>query len=129
MRVMKRQTDNESQDIGSVIIAVANRPKSTQCRIDGGTMRSVGHAALIVVLASLIFMTACASYAPPAPKTIDSDAASSNKPPMVIHNSDGTFTVQKEPPKGGAENAKAKEGFVIPPQVVVPITPTPQERN
>jgi hypothetical protein len=83
----------------------------------------------IALLLLVVFLTACASYAPPAPKTIESDAASSNKPPMVIHNPDGTFTVQKEPPKGEAENARAKEGLVILPQVVVPITPTPQKQN
>jgi hypothetical protein len=75
------------------------------------------------------FLTACASHALPAPKTVESDAASSNKRPMVIQNPDGTFTVQKEPPKGEAENAKAKEGLVIPPQVVVPITPAPEKRK
>jgi hypothetical protein len=40
---------------------------------------------------------------------------------MIIHNPDGTFTVQKEPSNRNSKDAKAKEGLVIPPQVVVPI--------
>jgi hypothetical protein len=71
------------------------------------------------------FLTACASPAPPAPQTVESDAASTQKPPMIVKNPDGTFTVQKEPPKGEAQDAKAKNGLVIPPQVVVPIMPGP----
>jgi hypothetical protein len=43
-------------------------------------------------------------------------------PPMIVHNPDGTFTVQKEPAKP-AKDTKAKKGLVIPPQVVVPIIP------
>jgi hypothetical protein len=43
-------------------------------------------------------------------------------PPMIIDNPDGTFTVQKQPPKS-ANDAKAKQGLVIPPQVVVPMIP------
>jgi hypothetical protein len=43
-------------------------------------------------------------------------------PPMIVHNPDGTFTVQKEPPKDGAKGT-AQKGLVIPPQVVVPIIP------
>jgi hypothetical protein len=39
-------------------------------------------------------------------------------PPMIIDNPDGTFTVQKQPPKS-ANDTKAKTGLVIPPQVVV----------
>jgi hypothetical protein len=81
---------------------------------------------LIPSLLIVLFLTACASYTP-APKTIESDAASSNKPPMIIDNPDGTFTIQKEPPEG--ENDKAKEGLVIPRQVVVPITAAPQKQN
>jgi hypothetical protein len=75
------------------------------------------------------FLTACASQTPPAPKTVESDAASRSKPPLIIHNPDGTFTIQKEPPKGEAENAKANQGLVIPPQVVVPIAPVPKNEN
>jgi hypothetical protein len=66
---------------------------------------------------------------PSATKAVASDAVSPDKPPMVIQNPDGTITVQKEPPKGGAKDTEAKKGLVIPPQVVVPITPTPEKRN
>ena len=49
--------------------------------------------------------------------------ADSASKPMITHNPDGTFTVQKEPRNGNAKEAKAKEGLVIPPQVVVPLIP------
>jgi len=49
-------------------------------------------------------------------------------PPMIVHNSNGTFTVQKEPAKS-ANDTKAKKGLVIPPQVVVPIIPAPERRK
>jgi len=49
-------------------------------------------------------------------------------PPMIVHNPDGTFTVQKEPAKS-ANDTKAKKGLVIPPQVVVPIIPVPERRK
>ena len=84
----------------------------------------------------LALLAACASPAavmgadnPPATKDVESDAASTNKPPMVIQNPDGTFTVQKAPPKEGAEDTKAKKGLVIPPQVVVPIIPARERRK
>jgi len=41
-------------------------------------------------------------------------------PPMIVHNPDGTFTVQKP-----AKESKGKKGLVIPPQVVVPLMPRP----
>jgi hypothetical protein len=76
------------------------------------------------------FLTACASHVPPAPKTVESDAASTKNSPMTIQNPDGTFTVQKGSPKEQeAENGKAKKGLVIPPQVVVPEIPTAEKRN
>jgi hypothetical protein len=56
------------------------------------------------------------------------DAASTSRPPMIIQNPDGTFTVQKAPPKDGAKGT-AKKGLVIPPQVVVPLIPARQKRN
>ena len=49
-------------------------------------------------------------------------------PPMIVHNPDGTFTVQKEPAKS-VNDTKAKKGLVIPPQVVVPIMPPRERRN
>jgi len=56
-----------------------------------------------------------------ATKAVQKDDASTSKPPMIIHNPDGTFTIQKAPSKEQAKDAKAKTGLVIPPQVVVPI--------
>jgi hypothetical protein len=82
----------------------------------------------------LAFLAVCASPAavmgaddPQATKTVVGDAAPS-KPPMVIRNSDGTFTVRKAPPKDGAKGPATK-GLVIPPQVVVPIIPAPERRK
>jgi hypothetical protein len=77
----------------------------------------------------LAFLAACASPAPPTSKSVESDAAPTHTPLIIIQNSDGTFTVQKEPPKGEAENANAEKGLVIPPQVVVPLIPAPEKRN
>ena len=56
------------------------------------------------------------------------EAASSSVPLMVIHNPDGTFTVQKAPPKEQAKDA-GKKGLVILPQVVVPIIPAREKRK
>jgi hypothetical protein len=60
---------------------------------------------------------------------IVSDAAPTKKPPMVIQNPDGTITVQKQPSKEAAKDAKAQKGLIIPPQVIVPIIPTPERRK
>jgi hypothetical protein len=49
--------------------------------------------------------------------------------PMVTQNPDGTITVQKEPPKGDAKDAKVKKGLVIPAQVVAPTVPTPEKKR
>jgi hypothetical protein len=86
--------------------------------------------------AALAVLTACAFLAlvmgaddPQVTKPVASDAAPTDNPPMIIHNPDGTFTIQKEPRKAGAKDSKAKNGLVIPPQVVVPIIPAPEKRN
>jgi len=49
-------------------------------------------------------------------------------PPMIIHNPDGTFTIQKAPPKGGTKGT-AKKGLVIPAQVVIPIIPARKKQK
>ena len=66
----------------------------------------------------------------PAPKPSVPDGASSHSAskPMITHNPDGTFTIQKGPPAGNSPDAKATEGLVIPAQVVVPIIPTPEKK-
>jgi len=83
----------------------------------------------------LAFATACTSPAavmgaddPQATKPVG-ESASPATPPMVIHNSDGTFTIQKAPSKEAAKDPNAKKGLVIPPQVVVPIIPAREKRN
>jgi len=82
----------------------------------------------------LAVLAACASPVavmgaddPQATKPVG-EAASPSTPLMVIHNPDGTFTVQKAPPKDGAKGT-AQKGLVIPPQVVVPIIPARQRRK
>ena len=53
----------------------------------------------------------------PAKATI-APAGSAGKPPFIVDNPDGTFTVQKAPAHG--KKGAAKKGLVIPPQVFVP---------
>ena len=84
----------------------------------------------------LAVLAACASPAgvmgaddPQSTKAVAGDAASTSKSPMVIPNPDGTFTVQKAPPKEAAKDPNAKKGLVIPPQVVVPIIPAREKRK
>jgi hypothetical protein len=82
----------------------------------------------------LAVLAACASPSavmgaddPQATKPVG-EAASPSNPPMVIQNPDGTFTVQKAPPKEGTKGTATK-GLVIPPQVVVPIIPARERRK
>jgi hypothetical protein len=76
--------------------------------------------------APLALLSACASTGavtrtddprPPKPAVTDSASPDSASKPMVTQNPDGTITVQKEPPNG---ECKAKEGLVIPPQIIAP---------
>jgi hypothetical protein len=86
----------------------------------------------------LAFLSACASPAavmgadnPPPQKPAVTDtapASSASKPPMVIQNSDGTFTVRKEPSTRDTKDVKVKKGLVIPAQVVVPVILTPERK-
>lgn len=62
----------------------------------------------------------------PPTKSAVSDSASTDRPPMVIQNADGTITIQKEPPQGDTKDERGEKGLVIPPQVVIPINPTPK---
>jgi hypothetical protein len=87
------------------------------------------------VIAVIAFLTASAALAAvtgagnsQAPKAAASDAASTNQPLMIVQNPDGTFTIQKGSPKGEPKDAKAKNGLVIPPQVVVPMIPAPKRK-
>ena len=59
---------------------------------------------------------------PQATKPLPEKSASASPVPMIVHNPDGTFTVQKALPKA-AKDRKANMGLVIPPQVVVPFIP------
>jgi len=82
----------------------------------------------------LAVLAACASPAvvmgaddPQAAKPVG-EAASPSNPLMIIHNPDGTFTIQKVPSKEQAKDAE-KKGLVIPPQVVVPMIPAREKRK
>ena len=82
----------------------------------------------------LAVLVVCASPAvvmgaddPQATKPVG-EAASPGAPLMIIHNPDGTFTIQKVPSKEQAKDA-GKKGLVIPPQVVVPIIPARDRRK
>lgn len=84
----------------------------------------------------LALLAACAFLAavkgadnPQATNPVVSDAAPTDKRPMIVHNPDGTFTIQKQPPKAGTNDSTAKKGLVIPPQVVVPLIPAPEKQN
>ena len=65
------------------------------------------------------------------PDSAVSDSARTNSAskPMIIHNADGTFTIQKEPANGNSKDAKGKEGLVITPQVIVPEVRHPEGKN
>lgn len=65
----------------------------------------------------------------PPPKSAGPAAPSSraaSQPPMITHNPDGTFTVQKVPPKASKDH---NQGLVIPPQVVVPFIRLPTAKK
>ncbi len=74
--------------------------------------------------------SATAADDPPAPKSVEPAAASSNPAPkpLIVHNRDGTFTIQKDPPNTTSDQSKAKNGLVIPPQVVVPLIPATEKK-
>ena len=78
----------------------------------------------------LAFLAAYATGAenPPAPQPPASNTVSNSgsQPPLITHNPDGTFTVQKQPPKGDTKDA-VHNGLIIKPQVVVPEFPSPKK--
>jgi hypothetical protein len=77
----------------------------------------------IFLLPVIAVLTAGAAWAAafgaadsPAPKLAAGDAASASRPPMIVQNPDGTFTVQ-------LARRSANQALVIPPQIVVPLIP------
>ena len=60
--------------------------------------------------------------APPVPRR--EAQSTSVQPRLIRQNSDGTLTVQKEPPVDGKGQA---QGLRIPPQVIAPMNPTPNK--
>jgi hypothetical protein len=83
---------------------------------------------VLAVLAACAFPVAVMGADDPQATKPVGESASPSTPLMVIHNPDGTFTVQKVPSKEQAKDS-AKNGLVIPPQVVVPIIPAREKRN
>jgi hypothetical protein len=87
---------------------------------------SRGFFASVVISATAIFASACATHKPvhanppAAPVAQAQPAGDAAKPPMVTENPDGTVTIQKPPTEG-------KKGLVIPPQVVTPTAPKKDE--
>ncbi len=73
-------------------------------------------ASAALVLLSVVAAAAAGDSLPPK-----SAAPASASKPLIVENPDGTFTIQKVPPKGNSKNGKAGNGLVIPPQVVMPI--------
>ncbi len=55
---------------------------------------------------------------PPAANA--SDAAPARRLPLITHNPDGTMTIRTT---AAPARGDAKKGLVIPPQIVVPLTP------
>jgi hypothetical protein len=85
-------------------------------------------------VAGLVILSACASAAmaaddppPPKPAATNAAPATSAGKPMITHNPDGTFTVQKESNRT-TKDAKVTNGLEIPPQVVTPIFSTPDKK-
>jgi hypothetical protein len=78
----------------------------------GGAGRT-GFAYACVVPADLLAQSA----SPPRPRATTETA----KPPFIVHNPDGTITVQK----GARQTGAVRAGLVIPPQVIVPTVHAP----
>ena len=73
-------------------------------------------AALIALLAACALCGEDKQPTPPKPP----DQAT--PPPFIVHNPDGTFTIQKMPVVD-EKDASARKGLVIKPQVVIPFVP------
>jgi len=85
---------------------------------------------MVAMLLALIAAYAAGADNPPAQQPAASNTVpkSESQPPMITRNPDGTFTVQKLPPKGDPKDA-AHNGLVITPQVVVPEIPSTANKH
>jgi hypothetical protein len=93
-------------------------------------MTGLKYLAVPFLSASMLVASAVAAMAadaPPPPKSVEPAVPSSKSAGMLMitQNPDGTFTVQKEPPK----DAKVFNGLVIPPQVVAPTVRIPEKKQ
>lgn len=84
---------------------------------------AIGFGSTVLLAANSVGAMAADSPQPskPAPDANSPDSTGTN--PMIIKNPDGTFTIQKKPANGNSKDAKAKDGLVIPPQVIAPEVP------
>ena len=91
-------------------------------------LRSAVVAFVVIGVGPLTDDVGADSSPPPKSAATNTAAAKSATPPALItQNPDGTMTVQKQPAKGAFKRTK-KTGLVIPPQVVVPITPAHEKQ-
>jgi hypothetical protein len=81
-----------------------------------------------LVLITAMLAGVVAGNAAPEQQKVDSqptaevpDKTAAPPSPLVVRNSDGTFTIRKEP--AGNKDARTQKGLVIRPQVVIPIVP------
>jgi hypothetical protein len=84
-------------------------------------MRPSPLSCIFAFLAAVLAFPAAAMGADTPPKPASDTAA--GKPPLIVRNPDGTFTVQKKPSPEKTENGQ--KGLTIPPQIVVPTVSTP----
>lgn len=84
---------------------------------------------LILLLPVIAPLSGCISPAPPAAKSVPTVTSSSSAPAMVTQNPDGTITVKKGTSGENTASSGAKNGLVIPAQVIVPIARTAEKKQ
>jgi hypothetical protein len=82
-------------------------------------------SAALPFASAVAVMTAADPPPPPKSAAPDGTSTGSASKPMIVQNPDGTFTVQKEPPK----DSKVFNGLVIPPKVVAPTVRIPEKKH
>ena len=113
-----------------VIANCPQRPHREREIFDPSCRRSNKYNAILIPVFAFLAVgfsptVAITADVPPVkPAATSTTPAGSGNPPLIIHNPDGTMTVQKEPVPRKSEYG-AKKGLVIPPQVVVPMVSSP----
>ena len=108
---------------GSKVLAPAFPSASLSCA------SAVAGLAFLIVCVSAVRVMAAADSQPSKSPTAPAASSIPANMPMITHNPDGTFTVQKESPNGNSKDTEVKEGLVIPPQVVVPLVSAPEKKH